>query len=182
MTGRILIGAEGWDHDAWQGVLYPEDLPADWRLAFYALHYPMVVLSWSQVRAVDVSTLDAWAADTNEAFRFIIRSGQSAVPQGLGQVHEVLGCRLAGVLLDKDPDAAGAQAQRGYPLRSVDGALTTGRVILVPLLDIRARANWLTAQLAQCPRDEPVYGLVPGPSPALRALDELANLIELLGL
>ncbi len=182
MTRRFLIGAEGWDHGAWRGVLYPEDLPADWRLAYYALRFDVVMLSWFQVRSASVSTLIAWAADTDKEFRFIIRCAQPATLRELGPAQEVLGCRLAGVLLDQAPVTAGARAQCGYALHAVDGAAAPGRVLLLPPLGIRARANWLTAQLAQCPHDEPVYGLVPGPSPALQALDELANLIELLGL
>ena len=181
MTRRFLAGAEGWDHGVWQGVLYPEDLPADWRLAYYALRFDVVMLTWSQVRSVSVSTLIAWAADTSEDFRFIIRCGQQAALRELGSAQDALGCRLAGVLLDADPVATGRLAQSGHALHAIDGTPAPGRVLLVPPLDIRARANWLTAQLAQCPCNEPVYGLVPGPSPALQALAELSNLIELVG-
>ncbi len=36
--------AVGWDHPAWQGSFYPDDLPADWRLTYYANEVPGVLL------------------------------------------------------------------------------------------------------------------------------------------
>lgn len=39
---RVLIGACGWEHPGWQGTFYPDDLPEDWRLGFYANLHPVV--------------------------------------------------------------------------------------------------------------------------------------------
>jgi hypothetical protein len=33
---RLLIGTAGWQRPAWADAFYPEDLPPDWRLAYYA--------------------------------------------------------------------------------------------------------------------------------------------------
>jgi len=42
---RILTGTAGWKHTAWGNeVFYPEDLPEDWYLSFYANEFPIVLL------------------------------------------------------------------------------------------------------------------------------------------
>jgi len=44
-THRILIGSLGWQHDAWQGDYYPEDLPPEWRLGYYSNEFPLLVIT-----------------------------------------------------------------------------------------------------------------------------------------
>ncbi len=43
-TYRILIGAHGWLHTAWQGGFYPDDLPEDWQLGYYSNEFPVVLM------------------------------------------------------------------------------------------------------------------------------------------
>jgi len=54
---RILIGTAGWQHPEWGNeVFYPEDLPEDWFLSFYANEFPIVLIpehDWSNVDAVE---------------------------------------------------------------------------------------------------------------------------------
>jgi len=54
---RILIGTAGWQHPEWGNeVFYPEDLPEDWFLSFYANEFPIVLIpeqDWSDVDAVE---------------------------------------------------------------------------------------------------------------------------------
>jgi len=42
---RILTGTAGWKHSQWgEDVFYPDDLPEDWYLSFYANEFPIVLL------------------------------------------------------------------------------------------------------------------------------------------
>lgn len=42
---RILIGTAGWQHPQWiNDGFYPDDLPEDWYLSFYANEFPMVLV------------------------------------------------------------------------------------------------------------------------------------------
>lgn len=46
---RILIGASGWQYPSWSNeVFYPDDLPEDWYLSFYANEFPIVLVPESQ--------------------------------------------------------------------------------------------------------------------------------------
>ncbi len=31
---EVLVGARGWEHEAWTDRFYPADLPEDWRLTY----------------------------------------------------------------------------------------------------------------------------------------------------
>lgn len=66
---RILIGACGWLHDNWQDTYYPEDLPQDWYLGYYANEFPVVQVGeteWAQGGDVE-----EWLAETDELPVFI---------------------------------------------------------------------------------------------------------------
>ncbi len=67
--GEIGIGARGWLHPGWAGVFYPEDLPPDWRLAYYANEFDRVVIreqEWQQ--AGDMAAL---REEVPAHFRFV---------------------------------------------------------------------------------------------------------------
>jgi hypothetical protein len=183
MPTRFLMGARGWDHDAWHGGLYPADLPVDWRLAFYAGQYRTVLLPWAGMRDLPDAQLADWVRDTGEDFRFVVECAKSAVPAALGRLGRHLGCRLGGVVVAMSPiddGAAGVVVGCGQP--GAEGRADSGRCLLMPVADIRVRAAWLRARLAACRPGERVYVFVGGTPPSLRGLDELAGLAELLGL
>lgn len=46
----VETGSYGWDYDAWSEDFYPEDLPADWRLAYLANQCRLVVVPVGYVK------------------------------------------------------------------------------------------------------------------------------------
>jgi len=69
---RILIGAAGWQHKEWENeVFYPEDLPDDWYLSFYANEFPVVLLSFDcwQDDNVGQQMLDEISEQASDGFR-----------------------------------------------------------------------------------------------------------------
>lgn len=105
MADFILIGAHGWDRPDEAGAFYPEILPPDWRLSFYANRLRAVLLPaevWSAARAEDAR---AWAEDVYPEFRFVVEvSRDSPAPWPL---LVPLRAQIAGWLLRApaaDPD------------------------------------------------------------------------------
>ncbi len=97
MAESILIGTRGWDHPAWAGAFYPENLPADWRLSFYANNLRGVLVpaeTWEQGAAADVR---AWAEDAFPEFRFVIELPATS-PSSLHML-EPIRPQVAGLLL-----------------------------------------------------------------------------------
>ncbi len=99
---RVLIGTYGWQHAQWQGGFYPEDLPADWQLAYYSNEFPVVLLPaayWQQA-GVDVV---GWLTESNDTLRFIVEWPEHwQTPLLIEQGYTLLkqfGARLLGVLV-----------------------------------------------------------------------------------
>lgn len=68
-THRVLIGACGWNHQAWLNDFYSEDLPEDWLLGYYSNEFPVVYVPAADwLNTVDTSE---WTEDVSDSFRFI---------------------------------------------------------------------------------------------------------------
>ncbi len=114
------IAAYGWQHRGWSGSYYPDDLPEEWRLAFYANEFRAVVVPESTWRDADADRIAAWAGETGAGFRFLLEAAASGDEPG--RAGELLGDRFGGVLLRADGDLTGVPVVR-WP---EPGAVTAG--------------------------------------------------------
>ena len=73
-TYRCYLGAIGWDHAAWIGAFYPEDLPQEWRLSYYNTCFECVFLSYALWSETPLETLAAWREETLDHFCFLLES------------------------------------------------------------------------------------------------------------
>lgn len=89
----VYAGAIGWEHDAWRGDFYPEDLPEDWQLSFYNTQFRCVYLPFEIWRNAKDEEVADWLFDTQEGFRFVLG--------------------VQGELDDADKRAAGRFGERG---------------------------------------------------------------------
>jgi len=78
-TYRYHVGSAGWEHAAWRGTFYPEDMPEEWHLTFYNNVFSCVYLPYSEWSSHDDAELSAWNADVTDRFRFVLEVN----PQGL---------------------------------------------------------------------------------------------------
>lgn len=72
MSEAILIGTRGWDHDAWQGGFYPEELPAEWRFCYYSNLLRAVLVPAEAWTGVTPGAVAQWAEDSDPGFRFVL--------------------------------------------------------------------------------------------------------------
>lgn len=96
----LLIGACGWSHSAWQGDFYPDDLPSDWQLSYYANEFPVVLVTaeeWGSPEA-DAAT---WCDESEASFRFVLEIVASGLAETEAQLHRAIafGERCIGTLL-----------------------------------------------------------------------------------
>lgn len=68
----VYLGAIGWEHEAWRGDFYPEDLPEDWRLSFYNTRFRCVYLPFELWRNAAADAVAGWLHDTHEGFHFVL--------------------------------------------------------------------------------------------------------------
>lgn len=94
-TYRFHVGSAGWEHAAWQGVFYPDELPPEWRLAFYNTAFSCVWLAYADWSGRDLAALEGWLADTHERFRFVLEMNPAGPTEGDRARLAVLAPRLA---------------------------------------------------------------------------------------
>ena len=93
--GALLIGARGWEHPQWLGTLYPEDLPEEWRLGYYANEFSTVLVPAEAWRGLDCAELTEWAEEVEEGFRFVLES-DGTCGAALASALDALGDKLGG--------------------------------------------------------------------------------------
>ena len=73
---RLLVGTSGWQYREWKGSFYPEDLPTDGMLAYYAERFPAVEVNNTFYRMPKESVLQSWSAQVPAGFRFVLKASQ----------------------------------------------------------------------------------------------------------
>ena len=109
---NMQVGAYGWDYADWHKNFYPEDLPEDWRLDFYANTYRVVLVpeaKWLKWQLDDVEeALEAVEGDFYFYFEVNLSSlidaslsseNQEFMTSRLIQINEQMQDRFAGVVL-----------------------------------------------------------------------------------
>jgi hypothetical protein len=202
----LVVGARGWEHPAWQGIYYPEDLPAQWRLAYYANDFRGVLVPashWTGMRAQDWQD---WAEDATAPFRFYLELPSKAperarATERLGACREALGDKLAAVLVSDraNPHSLGTQphdcraleplSEKGRgtahwaldPAPSQAGRLEVALIGPAGLSNLRGLRTLIEA-LVGSPTPRPKALLLTGSPPDPEDLDRLKTLVRLMGL
>lgn len=75
-AGRIHVGTSGWHYRHWKGPFYPEDLPQQEMLAFYARHFESAEVNNSFYRLPEERTLRRWCRQVPEGFVFAAKASR----------------------------------------------------------------------------------------------------------
>jgi uncharacterized protein YecE (DUF72 family) len=111
---RALVGTSGYSYKEWKGRFYPENLPADQMLGFYAGRFPVVEINNTFYRMPAATLLTKWGAATPDGFTFVLKAPQRITHQKrLGdvgpdlahffEVAQALGPKLGPVLFQLPP-------------------------------------------------------------------------------
>jgi hypothetical protein len=92
----IRVGAVGWQHEHWLDGFYPDDLPEDWRLSYYANEFSTVLLVEAVWRS-NVARLEEWAGEVPEGFRFYLQASELSFLE-LENIRQKLGNKFGGIL------------------------------------------------------------------------------------
>jgi uncharacterized protein YecE (DUF72 family) len=74
---KIFIGTSGWTYEDWQGIFYPESLPAAERLEYYAQHFPTVELNASFYRLPTETMINSWNRRLPKTFHMAVKGWRS---------------------------------------------------------------------------------------------------------
>lgn len=183
---RLRFGTLDWRCPAWQATYYPEDLPADWRLGYYANELPAVLLAAPAWLAEDDATLAAWAAEVHDDFRFYLLADAAQDAAVQQRRAGVLGERLGGLLWPGVPAPGGCWApQADLPARLSGWGDAAGlRLALLDVagLSLRERRGLLELLAPRLAAGGDTAVIVDDPASPPDAVRELQVVAELLGL
>jgi uncharacterized protein YecE (DUF72 family) len=84
---RLYCGTSGFSFKEWKGPFYPEKLPANKMLAFYAERLPTVEINNTFYRMPRKSVLEGWAEQVPDTFRFAIKA-----PRRITHIKQLADC------------------------------------------------------------------------------------------
>jgi len=172
---HTILGARGWQRPDWTGTYYPDDLPPEWRLAFYANDFTGVLVPASDWRDLPLDAVAAWKDEVPEGFVFFFETDDDTPPPI--ELTETLGETFGGCVTDAADDRPGF-------LRSVnlqEASSSSAPIVLIDasaLEDRRRLGKQLTALAARTPSP---LALIATGRLAGEALRELRILAELVG-
>ncbi len=73
IMARVRIGTTGWLFDRWNEDYYPEDIPEDWKLGYYANDMTAVVVPEALWLQADELQLEDMVEDVHEEFAFYLQ-------------------------------------------------------------------------------------------------------------
>ena len=74
--GCIHIGTSGWHYPHWVGPFYPEHMPSEEYLSYYARHFKTVEVNNTFYRLPTPQTLDDWLRKTPKNFLFTCKASR----------------------------------------------------------------------------------------------------------
>lgn len=84
---RVRVGCSGWSYAEWRGGLYPEGLPQRRWLERYAEVFDTVEVNATFYRLPRESTVEAWADQVPEDFRFAVKASRYLTH--MKRLHEI---------------------------------------------------------------------------------------------
>lgn len=89
----LLVGTYGWVHPEWMENFYPDDLPEDWQLDYYANEFACVIVPVDTWITASTDDFQQWQDVVDEEFRFYLELPDKveSLPEGVEQLGELLG-------------------------------------------------------------------------------------------
>lgn len=186
---QLGVGLAGWQAATWAETYFPADLPADWRMDYYANAHDCLWLCQADWGAVGPAGWAEWAAAVGEGFRFYLQVDSDPTPYAA--LEAAFGERLGGLLLSAVATSVPDEASQAVMWSEPGGLLahwrggSGNRLFLLDIAgkDLRAQRAMLESVAPLIGDDGPRHDLIlsgSGVGPEQAA--ELRMLSELLGL
>ena len=180
---RIDLVPRGWEQESWIRGFYPDDLPEEWRLCYFANEFSSVLLPRTTWLSVADDVVIAWAEDLPAGFRVYLEGVCAAHEGKLDRVLSALGGHLVGVVNDEAGIRKSGQVSFSFRETPVEAVCVAGPVacsVPGPSIDDLQAARRLLEDLARRPGSAPAVVILESVSPA--ALHRWWQLTYLAGL
>ena len=177
---RIHLFARDWDHAAWSDSFYPQDLPEDWRLTYYANEFPGVLVPAERWQAADEAELLDWVDDVHAGFRFFVEQSQPDVTEADETRAALLGSCFAGWVMPEHESAReGVTACR---LPAMQAGYRAFLLDADALGDLKMQRQLLERLTGEAGEESDLLLFLQGDSWPVERLRQLTQLSQLLGL
>ncbi|MDH5483866.1 MAG: hypothetical protein OEY43_01420 [Gammaproteobacteria bacterium] len=149
---HFRVGSLGWRHSGWQQDFYPEDLPEDWQLSYYANEFSTVLVPADELLRPDCD-FGQWHDEVPDSFRFYLQWPAQDDMTGLLLAQcGLLGDKLGGLVMQ-----GAVPLDTDIPCYSIDPGVEVSRRIWRPAVragsgvamlslgqaDLRQQKTWL---------------------------------------
>ena len=184
----MCLGSRGWRHESWDEDFYPDDLPEDWQLSYYANEFSTVLIPADYWLADDID-LDDWCEDVPESFVFYLEYPGAESQAAFNKLCGRLGHQLGGVLVEASDDLPvgipvyyRSELGRDRQIWQPGNAASSGvGMIKLAGADMKTCRAWLEQFDRACAGNLAAL-LVSDNDVDIKKLQELKTLIELMGM
>ena len=99
---QMIIGSRDWRYQGWAGSFYPDDLPDEWRLGYYANEFMGVLVPAALWRSAGREEWEEWRQDVPAGFRFFLECAESGSDHRLERCRQLLGPHYGGRLAPEE--------------------------------------------------------------------------------
>lgn len=71
---HFYVGTSGYSYKEWKGSFYPEKIPSNQMLSYYAQRFSVVEINGTFTRMPSQSAVESWAAQVPGSFRFVLKA------------------------------------------------------------------------------------------------------------
>jgi len=199
---RMLIGTLGWSFPEWDLSFYPDDIPEDWKLTFYANEFSAVVLPEVIWAGEEFSDVVEMVDELDESFR-IYCLVETSLPdmELINQIKADLGQYFAGFIVKSEVDLSTFNMDMGKTFLLHHGAELgvpyNGRywaavneqsdkplslILMGEAIELRGLRQYFEAQLQNLESENDIMILLQTKSPNIQYLHDLRTLIELMAI
>jgi len=192
---RVRIGTIGWLFESWDKSYYPEDIPQDWKLGYYANELTAVVVPEDLWGQADHEELEEMAGEVHEDFGFYfqIKTHWPSVEE-YERVKLIFADNYFGFLVDGEPEQAASNIDNRdfiFPAGLYPGAGCSWSVLeqagsgdcvirLTAEADLRQLKQQLEELAGRVDFSRDVLILVDLPEPDPGFINQLRTLLELM--
>ncbi len=73
---RAYIGTSGWNYREWRGSFFPEEIPSQQWLSYYATRFDSVEINYTFYRLPSKEACAAWYQQTPRKFQFVVKASR----------------------------------------------------------------------------------------------------------
>ena len=168
----VFIGTSGFGYNHWVGKFYPEELPKDKWLSFYAQHFSSVEINYSFYHIPRETTLEKWYDEAPEGFVYTLKGSRLITHRSdrkqaqfmlikFLKLSHILGEKMGVILLQfppymKDIDFIRSLADIPYPEERVAFELRNELLFTDEVMDILREKN-IAFVFASSTKFEPLF-------------------------